>query len=136
MARSPTLPTQNAIITYLRASNVLTSLVSGIYVSVPQTQTYPFVTVDSWTVTDSGEYDSPGCDSTFVVHAWTRAEGNVAAEEISSAVYELLHEREGAFIVTGFQVVIIRFVSSVTMLDPDGRTFHTAVTYRIVTTPQ
>jgi Protein of unknown function (DUF3168) len=133
---SPTLASQSAIIAYLRNDATLASLVTGIYVSTPQDQDYNFVTIDSWTVQDAGENDSPGCDSTFVVHSWTRDTGNVLSEKILSRVYDLLHESEGDFTITGFQGVVIRFVSAVSMLDPDGRTFHGAATYRIITTPQ
>jgi hypothetical protein len=133
MAHDPTLPLLSALVSRLRASIPVASLVGArAYEAVPPQETlYPFISVGGWTDTDAGEKDVPGDDTTFVINCWSRA-GTKETAMLADAVRATLHEQ--SLTVLGFQAVFVRHASTVYMLDPDGKTYHAAATYRILTT--
>ena len=133
MAYDPTLPTLVALVAKLRADTAVAALVSDRVFDAmpPQSTAYPFISIGSWTMVDLGEKDVPGNDSTVVVHCWART-GTKGAAQLANVVYNSLHEND--LTVSGFQVVLVRHVSTMHMPDTDGKTHHAAATYRIETT--
>jgi hypothetical protein len=133
MSRDPTLQTLIAIVAKLKADTSVAALVSDrvFDASPPQETAYPFISIGSWTMTDLGEKDVAGNDSTVVIHGWART-GTKGAAQIADAIYASLHEND--LFIQGFQAVLVRHVSTVHMPDPDGKTHHVAATYRIETT--
>ena len=95
---------------------------------VPQLTALPYMTVGSGTVLDDDDKVTEGEEITFIVEAWSEKHGEQETLEMLAAAKAALHGRD--LTVTGWGLSILRLINQVTMLDPDGKTFHGVTRYR------
>lgn len=131
MAADPLIEVQNAVKTLLLADPALAALVAGrIFVSVPAGADLPYV---SFGPVDASEEDAEGIDGlevTFQVDAWSRSGGASEAKRIGGAVRKALHHVD--LDLTENAAVFCEHRTTRALRDPDGSTFHVAVTFRAI----
>jgi hypothetical protein len=124
---------QQAVYDKLSADTAVTSLVEGIFDSVPQGQAYPYITIgeDVHTEWDTATTDGSSCS--ISIHVWSRAgqkRGRMQTKEIQGAIYESLHKQELS--LTGWDFVGVDCETSSSFVDQDGLTRHGVQIFRIL----
>lgn len=131
---------QRAVFARLTAFGALTSLLAdgadSVHDQVPQAakgednSPYPFVTVgdDVHSVWDTDDTD--GLESDITVHVWSRHRGRIEVKDIQAKVKAALHHNP--LQVDGVPVVLLHFVDSSAVRDPDGLTQHGVQSFRML----
>lgn len=121
----PSYALQVAIVSALKAA----AIVDGrVYDQVKAGPTFPYVTV--------GEGDTVGDDNdcgdasevNTSVHVWSRAVGLPEAKQIAGEVRTAL--KAATYVLEGFRVVSVEFVTTRFLRDRDGETSHAVVEFR------
>lgn len=121
---SQVLALQKAIYAALAADGAVAALVGArIYDSVPESPTFPYITIGEAQGIDDGADCLDGEEVIATLHVWSREPGGVEAKEIGGAIKDALHEQE-LLLETGFALCDLRFRDSLYRLDPDGVTTH------------
>lgn len=126
---------QKAIVSHMRNTPALMSLINGVYDDVPQAAqsesntAFPFVVVGDMDVRDWSTDTEVGFESDFEIHVWSRYSGKKELSNIMSAVHNALNRQ--ALTYESFSVLDILFDTMRTFLDPDGRTRHGIMTFTI-----
>ena len=131
----PSAPMQTAVFAALSNSTRLWDLIGNparIYDDVPDTPTFPYVTIPDAHVVDDYADGIVGSEIYVDVHVWSRALGHIEAKQIASAVRSAMC---AILNPAGHVVVVFEFVSTRHMTDPDGVTAHSIVTVRYSTEP-
>jgi hypothetical protein len=137
-------PVQQAVYAKLRADAGLVALVGDgaspeqakVYDFVPDNVAPDYVTIGDDTVADRGNKTHDGQDITLTLHAWSRPSktggpaGRGQVKRIQAALYAALHRQD--LTVSGATVVQVRFEFGESFLDPDGRTWHGVLRFRVL----
>jgi len=125
---SPTYELQGQIVTLLKASTELTTLIGGrIYDRVPESPTFPYVSFGpSDEVSDDADCID-GFEVTMQLDVWSRAVGFPECRRIVDAVRKALPE-DGVLLADNALVTFNHRISRM-FRDPDGLTSHGAMTF-------
>lgn len=110
------------------------ALTQDVYDAVPDgtaDDDFPYVTVNDIQALDWSTKSFVGQDFAVNLHVWSRYAGNKEIQDIYTALHTALHN--AALSVSGASTVICRYEASQTpFLDPDGRTRHGVIRFRVV----
>ncbi len=122
---------QTAIYNRLTSYAPVNDLVTGVFDSrAPQGTAMPYVCIDTIsTQRDETKTDSGG-SALVTLHLWDESLSMLALRLIEKRVYECLH-RFDMLTVAGCQVVDCLFEQGQSIGDPDGRTSHVVMTFRV-----
>ncbi len=95
---------------------------------VPDSATFPYLTIGSGTVLDDDDKVTEGEEITFVVESWSQGYGEQETLEMLAAAKTALHTR--TLTVTGWGLSVLRLVNQNVLPDPDGKTLHGVARYR------
>lgn len=124
-----------AIYTRLAGYTALTSKVVGIYSQVPQPDdaqldsAFPYVTLGPYFHTPFDTDDDDGQRVAAQIHIWDRSTTELTRAAIQDAIYDALHKFD--LVISGANTIDCLFESAVKMYDPDGKTSHSVLTFRI-----
>lgn len=122
---------QERIYTTLNSdSNLTSTLGAAVYDDVPESSSYPFVSIGADTTADFSTKDLSGSQVTLNLDIWSQYKGSKEAKNIMDRIHSLLHDT--SLSVTGFNLVNLRFESSGVLRDPDGITRHGVMRFRAV----
>ena len=121
---------QTAVYNALTADAGLMALVTGVYDAVPQTETYPYVTIGEDIHNEWDTYDGLGSDCSVVVDTWSRGRGRKETKAIQGEIYDALNR--AVLTYSGYDIINIAFVSSSSFMDADGLTRHGVSTFRVL----
>lgn len=108
----------------------------AIYDDVPQPDRteddsfFPYITIGDDTVSDWSTDTESGGDVEAWIHVWSRFGGRKECKRILGLVYASLHRQQLA--VAGYHFIGCDFLSSETSRDPDMRTQHGTIRFRII----
>ena len=114
----------------------LSDTLVGVYDNVPQpldggaASNFPYITIGEDDFTDWSTDTESGADVTVTIHSWSRYRGRKEIKAIQSAVYGVLHR--ATLSVNNWYFVSCDFLTSNTLVDPDGLTRHGIQTFRIL----
>lgn len=126
---------QQAIYDHLNDDATLMALIQGVYDMVPDDAVFPFITIGNMTSIDGSTKGIDGQEITLVIHAWSQGESRLEIKQIMAAVINSLHNT--ALVPSGspqvHNIVNTRYEYTDLFKDPDGRTHHGVIRFRIVT---
>lgn len=130
---------QQAIYSLLTGDTTLMSKITGVYDEVPQDlvnddTNFPFVTIGEATSVPFRTMTRFGEEVTVTLHVWSRYKGFKEALEILDDLNRLLADRD--LNVAGYDTAACFYEFSETLRDPDGKTRHVPVRYRIIVQKQ
>lgn len=115
------------------AAAVDAAITQEVYDHVPDglaDDAFPYVTINDIQALDWSTKTFIGQDFAVNVHVWSRYSGNKEIQDIYDALHAALHN--AALSVSGASTVICRYEASQTpFLDPDGRTLHGVIRFRV-----
>lgn len=129
MSNGP-LKLQKAIYAALVGDATLSAKITGVYDSVPQSQSFPFVVIGEGDFEAFDTHTQNGFEGILTVHTWSRGRGRAEVLDLQSDLYRILHENY--FSLTGYRVIVNRFQFQQTLVDPDGVTYHGITRFRIM----
>ena len=103
-------------------------ITTPVYDHVPADATMSYVVIGEDTV--SSEDDKTGAlhRVTLTLHVWSRHRGRKEVKQILGEVYTALHQ--APLVVSGFDLLWIRFDFEDSFIDADGITYHGVQRYR------
>lgn len=139
---------QKALLVALRADSALTALladhryagsptVSAVYDLVEQADApesdadFPYVVIGDFTAAEYDTDDVSGQEHTVTLHIWSRYRGQKEVKQIMGAIHDALHK--ATLTVENNHTVFCYFEFSESLPDPDPRTQHGVVRFRIAT---
>lgn len=120
---------------YTRLSAQVGASYTGIYTDVPQAAdaeddtAYPFLVIGPYNFAPNDTKTSNGFDVVVTTHIWTRDHSPLVREALRSGMYDAL--QKFALTATGCNIIDCRFDSSVDYDDPDGKTRHIVIDWRV-----
>ena len=123
--------TTSAAVAALIGNDALTNL-PRIYDQPPDSPVFPYATIADAHVVDDWAEGIEGSQIYSDVHVWSRAVGHVEAKKICSAVRAAMCQ---LLVLVGHRVVVLEYVGTRHLTDPDGVTSHSIVTVRYSTEP-
>jgi len=122
---------QKAIFSALTSASVCSGRV---YDQVPESATYPYVTIGDENVRDDGNQCADGWEIFFDVHVWSRPEraSKVELKQASAAVRNAIVSISS---LTGFSLVSMEHQATLSRRESDGLTEHAAMTFRAIIDP-
>ena len=123
---SPSLEVQGLLVSRLKNTGAVSSLINGVYDRVPADpwgtkQAYISFGAEDMTPDDADCVE--GEEITIQIDVWSRKVGRVACKEIMSAVKAALHLRDDLILAENI-LVECRLELSRILQDPDGLTTH------------
>jgi hypothetical protein len=97
-------------------------------------QEYPYVTIGEFTGAHADTLAEQGADLELTVHVWSRQPGMQQTGALMEAAKDALHRQR--FAVSGFQWVDTIWDYAQTLRDPDGKTRHGILRFRVMTFEQ
>jgi hypothetical protein len=103
---------------------------AGVYDDPPKRPSYPYLIIgdDSFIPFDTD--DTVGRDVIASVHIWDNYDGKKRIKEVMGEVDQILNRAELSII--GYDSINCVFDSSDQFLEPDGKTRHGVLTYRLL----
>ena len=135
---------QQAVYNRLNDSSV-TSLLSTAYAplasiftigSVPQSDNseaetnFPYLTFNTTSITPNDTKDKVGGNSVVQIDVWARGLSNLAINQIVDAIDGRI--RRADLSITGATHITTELISSIMTDDPDGKTKHVVMLYRVL----
>lgn len=128
----PSLDLQVALVAALRAAPPVTAIVGARTYDVPPAgAAFPYITIGDAQVLDDGSEHIDGTESFLDVHLWSREPGRRQIKTLSAAVRATLHEAELALADHWLVSLLVTEIEHLS--DPDGKTWHSVVTLRVLT---
>lgn len=128
---------QKAVYDRLSATPGLTALLaagaSGVFDHVPRGSVFPYVAIGEMRLQPLDTQGGFGSDITLSIHSYSRGAGHKEAREITSAIYDALHEAE--FSVANRTLVLCRLSGAASFMESDGETYHGLQRFQIITEP-
>lgn len=127
---------QRAIITRLKASAPIVAATVSITdhsAQVPpanEAAKFPFIQIGDDIVSTFPTDDSSNIEAVVRLHVWSVARGSKQAKEILDLIRADLDRAEIS--VTGFSLISIDPIQSFVVLDPDGKTRHGVIEFRLI----
>nr|BBH90139.1 hypothetical protein KTC_48900 [Thermosporothrix sp. COM3]BBH90204.1 hypothetical protein KTC_49550 [Thermosporothrix sp. COM3]BBH90269.1 hypothetical protein KTC_50200 [Thermosporothrix sp. COM3] len=124
---------QRALYQRLTGDTTLMNLVKGIFdaSSVPDVQTYPYVTIGEATEVPFHSFQRRGYEATVTLHIWSAAKGFKEAQAILARLNQIL-DQQSLQLATMTQVGCW-YEFSESLNDPEEDVRHMPVRYRIET---
>lgn len=97
---------------------------------VPDNEKKPYIALGTPVSQDWGSHTFDGFEFTYTIHGYTESAGKKEAMQIAKRIYSLLHDVDLA--ITAFETVSCREVLSQVIPEPDGKTHHALIQYRII----
>jgi hypothetical protein len=119
-------PLQTAVFAKLNAAPLLTGRV---YDQVPESASFPFVSLGSIIEFPDDAHDAQGLTSMVTVHIWSKAPGNGEVFDLFAAVDAALDRVP--LTVAGFKDVQIKHTQHLTVDDPDPLVRHISAQYLV-----
>lgn len=126
---------QQAVYAYLAADGHLKALIGDparIYDDAPADAVFPFLTIGQARLNDWHGAEG-GVEHDLRLYAWSRYAGRKEIKDITSAVYDALHD--ATLSPAGHALVNLRFVFADIFRRQDGDTYQGVMRYRAVTEP-
>ena len=132
MSGSGLLPVQEAVYALLTGDATLTAKVTGVFDTVPDGQSAPYITIGDATELPFDTFGKDGHDQTLTIHIWsTSTEGYSEAYDILDTLTTLLEDT--ALVVAGHQTVMVNSVDVNSFREDDQRrTRHVAARFRVI----
>ena len=127
-----------ALYTRLTGATGLSGVITGVYAHVPQPDNagdvaaFPYITLGPHTRSPFDTDDDDGQSVRVNVHLWDRYSSELTRSAVRDAIYDALHKYDLA--VTGADLLDCLFVNETGFPDPDGKTFHTVMGFRVTYT--
>lgn len=124
---------QSAVYAALMGEPAVTAIVSTrIFDDIPHEQeststAFPRITIGEQDGEEAGADDMDISQVSITVHAWSRSAGRKECLNLLSAIVKSIHRKEH-FVANGVLVFLI-YGSHETTKEPDGETYHGAVTF-------
>lgn len=121
---------------YTRLNSQVGGSFVGIYTSVPQAEdseadsAFPFITIGPFAASNDDTKDDNGAEVVAQVHIWSRSKSALVWRGLHDAVYDALQDYR-SLSVTGANIVNVLFDGSDDFDDPDGRTVHVVMRFRV-----
>lgn len=132
----PAAPLQKAIYDAIMGSAALASAMGGTaraYDRVPSDPVFPYITIPDGDFVDAGDTCENDRFEAFVdLQVWSRAVGNVECKTIAG---ELRDAVLGALTIAGWSAPVIQCERTLHLLDPDGLTARSRLTFRFIIEP-
>ena len=125
-----------SIYTRLAGFTALTSKVVGIYSRAPDpvnagdNASFPYIVFNQASLAPFDTKSSDGASALVDVHAFTRTQSALVRLAIADEIYNALHKFD--LVIAGANTIAVGFENKVEFDDPDGKTIHTAMTFRVV----
>ena len=122
---------QSTIYSALSGDSTLTdTLGASVFDDVPESTSFPYVSLGEDTLNDYDTKDVSGSTQTLTLHIWSEYKGTKEAKQIMDRLHDLLHD--SSLSVSGHNLVNLRFEFGDIMRDPDGKTRHGVMRFRAV----
>lgn len=131
MAVDPAYALQVAFVAGLKALG--TAAGTRVYDRVPDTETFPYITVGEGQIIPIEEECFDRSESTHQINVWSRAVGYPEVKQLAGAIRAALNH--GSFSVTGHTVDLIRVTGIDYTRDPDGITNRARIQVETQTSP-
>ena len=119
---------QQALFAALDSDSQLKAQVTGIFDHVPQDQPLPYVVIGDDVTSDWSAKDFTGTEHRLAIHVWARGPGRRQARLIGEQIVARLST--SILQPAGFQLVWLRFVQALVLVDEDGLTHHGVTEFR------
>jgi hypothetical protein len=127
-----------AIFDRLTNYTALTSVLGtvGVASEVPQPDeseddtAFPYVTFDFASVRPFDTKTDDGGDVVVRVHLWARTRETKARRAIEDSIYDALHKYD--LVITGASTIGVWFEGKTEIDDPDGKTKHSVLSFRVL----
>lgn len=123
-------PIQVAIYSKLTGDATLMGKIEGVFDRVPDSQTFPYITIGASTSTPQGAHDRFGARTTTTLHVWSTYAGNLELTDIGNDLMRLLDHQ--TLTLDGHHTVYMHHEQTVVVPDPDD-VRHLAVRFAIET---
>lgn len=126
---------QKSVYDRLTGYSPVSSAVVGVYSDVPQPEepeddaAFPYVTIGPIIPAPWSTDDTPGVTALVDVGVWSRTHSRLAAREVADLVYQALNRYQLS--IAGVNTVDCLFEGATDLMDPDGKTHHEVVTFRV-----
>lgn len=104
-----------------------------LYDDVPQSATFPFVTLGDIRSNDWSTQTHAGHEHILTLHAWSRAKGRKQVQAILQALETALDD--AALALKSHRLITLRLVFWDARRELDGETYHGLMRFRAVTEP-
>lgn len=128
---------QEAIYAVLTGDATLKGLIGDparVFDHVPAASPFPYLVIGEATSAPFDAKTEDGMEQTLTIHTWSRYRGLKETKEIMAAVAAALDNQ--GLVLAGHALVLLRFASGATFLDPDGLTRHGVQRFRALTQAQ
>ena len=126
---------QSGIVSKLKASAALTGMIVGVYDDVPQdaksesNAAFPFIVVGDDDYLNWDTDTEVGWQMDFRIHIWSRYSGKKEFLEIAGLVHAALNRQD--LETSSYHVLDINHVSVDSFVEPDGRTRHGIMQFKL-----
>jgi len=130
------LAVQTSIYSALTANATLLAMVEGVYDSVPQTETFPYITIGEDAHTNWSTSNNLGHEVLATVNVWSRANlrskerGRKETKTIQGEIFNTLNRASLTY--AGYHIINIEEESSDSFVDADNLTRHGVQTFRVL----
>jgi hypothetical protein len=131
MSGEASISVQTAIYSALTGDATLTGKVTGVYDSVPDETSFPYVAIGDDTVRDFSTNTFSGEEMTLTIHIWSRDRGRKNTKSIMADIYRVLH-KANLSLTNGASLIHVLFEFAEIVLDPDGTTYHGIQRFRML----
>jgi hypothetical protein len=129
----PALAIQKTYVARLKAA--VPAVAGRVHDEAPQTVAFPYLQVGDIQTLEDGADCLDAVECFVTLHVWSRAVGSVEARQIAGHVRAALHEWLPALDADGFRCVEAMHRDTRVMRDPDGKTTHGVLTFRLLVDP-
>jgi hypothetical protein len=107
----------------------LATISCPVHDAVPQSSSFPYVTIGEDTATDWSSKTTNGQETTVTLHVWSRYNGYAEAKQIGGEVIELMTVTP--LVMTGFKADTAKLDMQEYFVDSDGVTRHGIIRFRL-----
>jgi Protein of unknown function (DUF3168) len=119
---------QQALHAVLESDAALKAEVTGIFDHVPQDQPLPYVVIGDDVTSDWSAKDFNGTEHRLAIHVWAHGPGRKQARQLGALIAGRLATTP--LQPAGFQLVSLRFLQTLVLVEEDGLTHHGVTEYR------
>lgn len=124
-------PLQKALYGRLTSDATLMAGITGVFDHAPEQQSFPYVTIGTFTSVPQGAHDRFGARSTVTLHIWSTYHGRAEVSAIGGHLMRLLDHQP--LDIDGHDTVVVRHEQTVDVPDPDPDVTHRAVRFSVDT---
>ena len=111
------------------------ALTTPVFTYPPEIQTFPYISFNANVdVAEAGAHDIEQNEHTLQVDVWSQKPGSKECADIMEQVYKTVHNSDGDVTEpTNYDVPLIFFTTGSMDRDPDGKTWHGVLRFKIIT---